>query len=329
MASYYSEYYTPEYFYKKMEEKKRLKRVGALCGMGLLAYVLIQNVLLLFVQAAGMWEKYTTDSFFQCGIDIILTLAGVLLPFTFINRLMKKYTGVSESLVFERKTSIFSVFLAVVGGAGLCMAANLVSSIYLTIMSLFGINLTAPEVPMPEGSEGFFLSFIRVVVVAAMAEELSLRGYIMGNLKKYGDTFAIGASAALFAIMHGNLVQAPFALMAGFTIGYFTVKTGTLWTGILIHAVNNFVSLVLSYISELAGDMAGNFLTVVAIYGLAFAGIICTLLFLMKNKGTRLSPSDSLLSSGEKISGFFINVPMVLAFLVMFYITLNYIGFGR
>ncbi len=329
MNSFNSNYFTPDYFYRKERERKSLRKAGALCGLGLLGYVFIQNALALGIQAVGLWDKYTSDSFFQSGADIFLTFGGVLLPFMIINRLIKKYTGAGETLVFDCRVSKGSLLLSVIAGSGLCMAANIVSSVFIGIMSAFGFTLTSPDVPMPEGSAGFFLSFVRVVVVAAMAEELSLRGYIMGNLKKYGDVFAIGASAVLFAIMHGNLVQAPFALMAGFTIGFFTVKTGTLWTGILIHGVNNFISLVLSYIIKGSGEETGALLSAVIIYGLGFIGTVCALIFVFRNREKRFSDGDTVLSAGEKIGSFFFNIPMILAFILMLYITSNYVAFGR
>lgn len=329
MNSFNGAYFTPDYFYRKEKERKSLRKAGSLCGLGLLGYVFIQNGLALIIQAVGLWDKYTTDSFFQSGADIFLTFGGVLLPFIVIDRLLKKYTGSGEALVFSRRVSLGSLLLSVIAGSGFCMAANIVSSVFIGIMSAFGFTLTSPDVPMPEGSAGFLMSFIRVVVVAAMAEEISLRGYVMGNLKKYGDTFAIGASAVLFAIMHGNLVQAPFALMAGFTIGFFTVKTGTLWTGILIHGINNFISLILSYIIESAGEEAGALLSAIIIYGLGFIGCVCAFIFVMRNKEKRFSDGDTVLNPGEKISSFFFNIPMIIAFLLMLYITSNYVTFGR
>lgn len=329
MNSFNGAYFSPDYFQRKEKERKALRKAGSLCGLGLLGYVLIQNAMALLVQAAGLWDKYTTDTFFQCGTDIFFTFGGVLLPFIIIDRIMKKYMGTEEALVFERRVSLGSFFTAVLAGSGLCMAANVVSSVFIAIMSVFGFSLSSPDVPMPEGSAGFLLSFVRVVVVAAMAEELSLRGYVMGNLRKYGDTFAIGASAVLFAVMHGNLIQAPFALMAGFTIGYFTVKTGTLWTGILIHGVNNFISLALSYIIDMQGEDVGTLVYAAAIYGLGFIGVACTFAFRRKTKNMRLCEGSTVLSPAEKISGFFVNIPMILAFLLMLYITSNYVEFGR
>ncbi len=329
MNSFYNGYFTPDYFIRKEKDKKELKKTGALCGIGLCSYVLIQNVLALGIQAVGLWDMYMSNTFFQCGADIFLTFAGVLLPFGIINRFMKKHTGVKEPIVFEREVSGSSLFTAVMAGTGICMAANIVSSVFVTLMSVFGFKLTSPDVPMPEGSAGFLLSFVRVVVVAAMAEELAIRGYVMGNLRKYGDLFAISVSAVIFAVMHGNLIQSPFALMAGFTIGYFTVKTGTLWTGIIIHGINNFVSLSLSYIIELKGQGTGTLIYAAIIYGLGFVGLMCAIIFGRRNRNKKFRDGNTFLSTGEKLSGFFFNLPMLIAFGIMLYITSNYIEFGR
>lgn len=328
MNGFYGGNISPDYFIRKEGERKTLKKLGSLSGLALCGYVAIQNIISLIIQLVGLWDEYETNTYFQCGVDIILTFAGVLLPFALIGKLMKKHSGIQEPLVFERKVSKGKVVLAVFSGVGLCMAANIVSTLFIAVASLFGFQLTSPDVPMPDGIAGIFLSFVRVVVVAAMAEELALRGYIMGNLKKYGDAFAIGISAVVFALMHGNLVQAPFALIAGFAIGYFTVKTGTLWTGIIIHGLNNFISIALSYIIEYLGQDIGTVVYALLIYGLSFIGVICSLIFVVNNKNSKLQKSQSVLSLSEKMAAYFLNIPMVIALLVMVYVTSTYVEFG-
>lgn len=328
MNGFYSGNITPDYFIRKESERKTLKKLGSLCGLALCSYVAIQNMLALIIQAAGLWNEYENNTYFQCGADIIMTFAGVLLPFAVIGIFMRKRSGTEEAVVFERKVSTGNIVLAVVSGTGLCMTANIVSSVFLTVASLFGFNLTSPDVPMPDGIAGMFLSFIRVVIVAAMAEEISLRGYVLGNLRKYGDTFAIGVSSVVFALMHGNLVQAPFALVAGFAIGYFTVKTGTLWTGIIIHGLNNFISIAVSYIMEYLGKDTGTIIYVLIVYGMSFIGVALGLFYAIGNKNRKLRKSQSVLSLGEKTAAYFFNIPMIIALIIMIYITSTYVEFG-
>mgnify|MGYP001194299460 FL=1 len=62
-------------------------------------------------------------------------------------------------------------------------------------------------------------------------------------MRRFGDSFALVLSAILFALFHGNLSQAPNAFLMGLVIGYLVLYSGSLWVGIIIHAVNNLLNL--------------------------------------------------------------------------------------
>ncbi len=72
------------------------------------------------------------------------------------------------------------------------------------------------------------------------------RGMIFQSMRRFGDSFALTISAILFALFHGNLVQAPNAFVMGLLIGYMVLYSGSLWVGVLIHAVNNLFNLLLN-----------------------------------------------------------------------------------
>ena len=79
------------------------------------------------------------------------------------------------------------------------------------------------------------LYIINGVVLPAFIEEIVFRGAIMQSLRRFGDGFALLVSSVLFAVVHGNFVQAPYAFLMGLVIGYFVLRTGSLWAGIFIH----------------------------------------------------------------------------------------------
>ena len=86
---------------------------------------------------------------------------------------------------------------------------------------------------------GRIIYALSVAVVAPLVEEFAMRGVVMQPLKKYGRWFAIIASSLVFGVLHGNFIQAPFALIAGIGIGYAVCVTDSIWTGVLIHFCNN------------------------------------------------------------------------------------------
>ena len=96
-------------------------------------------------------------------------------------------------------------------------------------MDGIGFKLSSPDYEVTDDVFGRIVYFIMVAVVPPLTEELAIRGVIMQPLRRYGDRFAVVASAVLFAVLHGNLIQAPFAFIAGLGIGYAVCITGSLW----------------------------------------------------------------------------------------------------
>ena len=328
MDNFYNRYADPEYFIKKETQRKEIKTLGLYAGFALISQIVLQNVLAFIVDFAGLTDKYLSDGVFQNGADIIIVIISFLLPYYFLGKSMKKVSGIKEPLSLGKPVDPLSFVLAVVAGIGFCMMANIVTSYLTVILSVFGFKLSSPDIPMPTGFDGVVTTVIRVAVVAAVTEELTLRGYVMGNLRKYGDKFAIIASSLVFAVMHGNLVQAPFALIAGFGLGYLSIKTGTIWTGIAIHAANNFISVAISYAMDSMPENTVNTLYTFVLYGFIAFGLISLMLLKSRTGSLKLREESLLSTTGEKIKAFFLNPAMIVALCYMFYITLQYVGFG-
>ena len=99
-------------------------------------------------------------------------------------------------------------------------------------------------------NEEMILLFFTLAVVPAFVEELLFRGVVLSNLLPYGRTTAIIASGMLFGLMHQNVGQIFYATAAGIVLGWIYVKTQSIWPGVLLHFVNNFLSVLRTGISE-------------------------------------------------------------------------------
>ena len=97
-----------------------------------------------------------------------------------------------------------------------------------------------------------WVSILTAVVMAPLFEEWLLRGMILrGLLEKMKPVWAIVISAALFGAIHLNPWQGIPAFFLGCFFGYVYWKTGNLWLTILMHAVNNGLSVAISNIDSL------------------------------------------------------------------------------
>lgn len=102
-------------------------------------------------------------------------------------------------------------------------------------------------------SGNFFINFLCVSVMAPFFEEWLCRGMVLRGLLGHDvkPVWAIAASALFFAIIHFNPWQAVPAFVLGCLFGYVYFKTGSLALTMLMHCVNNTISLVVSRIDSL------------------------------------------------------------------------------
>jgi len=134
----------------------------------------------------------------------------------------------------------------VLAGMAFCILANYITNIWVNF--LHGIEFpvsSPPSEPVESGWLGLLLAVLTTAVLPGIIEELIFRGYILNALRPFGDGVAVFCSALLFGLLHGNMVQIPFAFMLGLVFGYIVVKTGNILIPMVIHFLNNAYSTVL------------------------------------------------------------------------------------
>ena len=321
--SFYQQY--QQELLQKNEDKRAIRRLANCVGGAVIVYLILQSALSSLIPALGLTELYTDNAFFQTGLNTILVVVTILPSFVFFGKKMKKISGIENPVPLNRPRGFVNTALAFFAGMGICMVANYTTGIVTVITSVFGYTPTTPDLAMPEGVFGFCLSFVQIVLTAATVEELSLRGYTMGNLRKYGDKFAIIASSIVFALIHGNFIQIPFALIVGLGIGYLTVKTRSLWTGVLIHAGNNLFSVVSMYGQMYFEEELFNAVYTSAFMLIAAVGLGCLAVFVRRNREYPLVKSLSPLSTKEKVSAFITSPAIIIVAVVMLLTSLVYL----
>lgn len=92
-----------------------------------------------------------------------------------------------------------------------------------------------------------WIGILTIAIIGPILEELMFRGAITRVLlKKYNPTKAIIISALIFGIFHINPVQVVTATLIGLLLGWVYYKTASLIPCILIHILNNSMSVYLN-----------------------------------------------------------------------------------
>jgi membrane protease YdiL (CAAX protease family) len=163
------------------------------------------------------------------------------------------------------------------------------------------------------------LSILYVAAIPALVEEFAFRGVAMGMLRTYGDRFALITSSLLFALLHGNFIQIPFAFCVGLGLGYAVLRTGSMLPAILIHFFNNAFSCLITYWEEALENHFGAIATY-GIYALwILMGIVGLLILKLKYKEKLtacLKPYEGCLSVGGRLGAFYCSVPIILTLIV-------------
>lgn len=301
-------------------EKRRIKRLswGSAAAVG--GYFLLYNILYALyalLPSANLSIQNETQLIRYYSMDLLLISIALLLPFSLLYWVNTKYLKTQTLPLGKPSCGAKTETLILIGALGLVLlSSNVTSYLNAFVQMITGAEFLYAETPVPASFFGSLIYYVRLAVFPALVEEFAMRGVVMQPLRRWGDTFAIFMSALVFALMHGNMVQAPFALLAGFILGYAAVRTGSLWTSIVIHLLNNTISLTLALIQSHGADpysLIYNLTTLLLIV----AGVICTALLLARRRLPKPAPNRTVLPNGDCYKTFILTVPMVLVLLYM------------
>lgn len=95
-------------------------------------------------------------------------------------------------------------------------------------------------------NSSLILQVVAIGIVAPIVEEFLMRGVILNRLLGYMRVIpALLIQAAMFGILHMNLLQGVYAGVLGLLMGYIYIKYGSLLMTILFHITLNTLSVVL------------------------------------------------------------------------------------
>ena len=301
------------------QERKKIKKAANLTGavfiiIWLLPQVIsgaIADVAKIFGAnnlIAQIFADPAVMMIFQTGISILLfTLPFLILPLGLGKRV--------SDVACIRKPNKALFWPLVFIGVGVSAFANVVTNNIGAFFDSFGLHFEAPQFDYPEGIFGFALSFIAIALTPALVEEFATRGMVMGTAREFGQGYALVTSAIFFALMHGNLVQIPFAFIMGIILGFAVIKTGSLVTGMVIHFINNAFAVAMSYFTENIGSVI-----IQSLISLVYIGI-CALLFFVgiylaqqrEENVWSLEKSETALCAKDKLKYFFLAPTMIIA----------------
>ena len=223
----------------EMYERMRLRtmrRTFSTLGWALLIYnVLMTVIVVVVVFMDALNAELFGQSRDHSGWGYLLTIAvgGVILL------LWKKPRFCLGTLWQRGKPMKLGSFFALLT---LCLGAQFISQMTLILLEVifnsFGLSVMDYLLTLEMGDT--FSMFLYMSLGAPLSEEILFRGLVMRSMEPYGKKFAIFASALLFGLFHGNLIQIPFAFAVGLVLGYVAMEYNIAWA-VVLHMFNNLI----------------------------------------------------------------------------------------
>lgn len=178
--------------------------------------------------------------------DLSIQLLSILTTICVIPILIKRYTRKLEiTIPFDKhlNLSFSKVLYYTLISIGSSMILGILTNLINLLLLQFDLQMTMPDLSFKNDAFYNMIIILSVCVIAPVFEELFFRGFILQALKRHGNVFAIITTSILFALLHGNLVQAIPVFALSIVISYSVIQTNNVLIGILIHFLNNSLSI--------------------------------------------------------------------------------------
>ena len=208
---------------------------------------------------------------FSDVLSFVTTFVSLVLPCAVFAR----FEGVSGQESFNVRGRLVKGFVPIFC---LCHLFTTLASVFAGTISDFMLPGAASVYAESTGvmahefnAYEFAINILCTSIFVPLVEEYVFRGVIFSYLRRFGTVFGIVSSATVFAIAHLSPVQSVYAFVFGLFSAVMVVVTGNIKTSILLHAGNNFLTVVLGYVlGEL--DLSG-FNVVSSIYMIVVSAI--------------------------------------------------------
>ncbi len=251
-------------------------------------------------------ESVAVLNYLFSGMVGLLSMAIPAVLLMLICRIHLSNTIVSHRVKPLKAISYFFI------GTAVCLLANFPANWISLLFQSFGFQGSPPSIPVVHSAPAYIMSFLTTAVIPPFVEEFLCRGIILSCFRKYGDTFAVIASAFLFALIHRNFAQIVFAFICGLALGLALVKTNCIWIPTAIHMLVNSFSVSLNIIRShfSIAVYAAVFYIFILVFVLA---ALFSVLYLVLKRKEIAAPIPKILSFRSSMGNLFAN-PGILIF---------------
>lgn len=236
-----------------------------------LAVAILSSVFFLGVEVIDLYyENFLYENIYL--ILIINQFYFILFPVMLY--LIIKKVNIKEVLRIN-KLDFLPGFLIVLVSLPAYLGALSLNVIIVYILQFTGYT-PSESLPAPQNLGALILSALVVAVSPAVCEEILHRGVLLKAYENRGSLKAVVISSILFGVFHYDVTNLVGPIFLGLLIGYYVVRTNSIFAGMLAHFLNNLISTVMQYlVSKGESTQDTTLVTQEQLIAMIIFGIVC------------------------------------------------------
>lgn len=216
--------------------------------------------------ASRIVANLTSDYLSDTMLDVVFTLLTqvvflLIVPFVIYTVTLKKnFRGVLEFSNF-RMTNPWILVLCIPLGVCCIIATMGISTIWYTILTLFGYS-SGSSTTYPETFSVWLLllNLFLTGVLPGFCEEFTNRGGFLTVMRgSFGTAQTILLCGLEFGLFHQNITQVFYTFVFGMLMATLCLYTRSVFPGMIVHFLNNSISVYLDFAEEYSLPLGGFF----------------------------------------------------------------------
>ena len=206
--------------------------------------------------------------------------------------------------------------------------ASFINTFLMYFLQFLG-DIPAQSIPVPKDVKELIIGLFIVALSPAICEEALHRGVMLKAYEKRGSVTAVVITAVIFGFFHFDITNLLGPIFLGLLIGYYVIRTNSIFAGMLAHFANNAIAEVIQYIfrfdipSEKTITIPFGDLVNSAAWGAG--GLVILVILLMCFRGATLGkyqPRPPIAGVREDIVSVISHWPMICVFVLYMLIAL-------
>lgn len=302
------------------QELKAFKKVLSVLGIALLFRVLLEYLSMYFLPP--MLGRIGVDISFDFftgrlyGSDTaqitLRTLSGVisrLLPISYV----AVYFKMPFRVVMPMKIINKQMFRVCVPTMLLVLGVCSVMSLFFRQV-LFFLNIEAVRTfILPEHADDIVYMIIVMLIITPIASEICCRGIFLQLLRQFGDGTAVIISSIVTSAVCCDLSRFGTAFVTSIIIGYFTIRTGSVLTAVIMRITVRFYIYTLYYLESYISPEYSRTAIMAFLFVTIAAGLIVFVRFLYYHSDCLgMTLKSRYIPFGKKMLTMITNVPILM-----------------